>query len=85
MKKKRKRIISLLSMIVMAFVVFVVVGLMINWNIFIVIACFIPIIIIGLGIILLPSYIRKIHTDLEQKIDDKITKYGKVISKTSKS
>ena len=81
---KRKQIVSLLSMMAIALAIFLVVGIAINWNLLIVIACFVQILGIGLAIILVPDLLKEKHNDLSKKIDSKITEYGKKIAKATK-
>ena len=82
--EKRKQLTSLLSMMAMAFIAFMVVGVCINWNLFIVIGCFIPILLIGIGVIYMPDQAKKVHGNLQDKIDKKITNVGKQIHEATK-
>jgi len=70
---KRGQVISLLSVLAIALGVFLIVGIAINWNLFIIIAGFVPILAVGLCVIFLPGLAKILYRIIYKRIDKKLT------------
>lgn len=68
----KKKLISLTTTLLMILIVLMVVGIAVNWNLFVVLALFMPIALVGYLVIILPSKLKKLHADLEAKVEKKI-------------